>query len=588
MKISIKPSCAQPAPSRGAGSAADRATRCRAAVLGIAFFALFFVLLARLYAIQINGSENHRARREAQTKAMLAVERPRGTVCDVRGQVLALSAPVESAWADPSAFGEDERGDAARELAEILGLRAEDVLEKISRPGRRFVWLKRRLSTGELEAYRILSDRPPFKVSRNASSPKIGLIPEYARRYPNGPLMSHVLGFFSGDPSMHEGVERVADDWLSGERTVFPVSVDGRRRVLDAPLMKLAGADVHLTLDLLLQRVVEEELDAVCAEFTPKWAAAVVMDPRTGAVLAISSRPTFDPNTAGLAPAEARRNRAITDPYEPGSTFKPFLMAYALGLGLVTPKTKFDCENGLWKHGPRLLHDHHPYGMLTLAEVIIKSSNIGAAKLGALVMGKERLHECMSRFGFGVRSGIDLPAEDAGRLFPLSRWSIYTVTSVPMGHEISTTPLQLVAAMSAIANGGMLLRPRVIGRVVEADGTVLVENGREVVRRVLSREAAGKAAEILARVVKEGTGKKAAVEGVAVAGKTGTTQKVDPETGRYSHERFIASFVGFAPAEAARLCVAVVVDEPHGSYYGGSVAAPAVGRIIRRGLVYVR
>jgi cell division protein FtsI (penicillin-binding protein 3) len=382
-------------------------------------------------------------------------------------------------------------------------------------------------------------------------------------------------------------VERAANAFLAGQKGSRVVPVDARRRPLDGADAEPAGADIVLTVDLAFQRIVEEELDAACAESRPRWAVAVALEPGTGAVLAMAVRPGFDPNDPGAAPADARRNRGVTDPYEPGSTLKPFLAAWALDQGLATPETRYDCENGLWKHGPRLLHDHHPYGILTLAEVIKHSSNIGAAKLGALSLGRDRLYEGLRRFGFGERTGTDLPAEDAGSLKPPARWDRYTVTSIPIGHEISVTPLQLAAAMSAIANGGTLYRPFVVRRALAADGTLLAENGPFPVRRVVGERAAWQMIAILKEVVAGGTGRRAQVPGVAVAGKTGTTQKVDPATGRYTHERFISSFVGFAPADEARVCVAVVIDEPQGAYYGGAVAAPVVGRIIRRGLIHL-
>jgi cell division protein FtsI (penicillin-binding protein 3) len=262
--------------------------------------------------------------------------------------------------------------------------------------------------------------------------------------------------------------------------------------------------------------------------------------------------------------------------------------AFALDLDLVRPDTKFDCENGLWRHGPRTLHDHHPYGLISLSDVIAFSSNIGAAKLGALTLGPARLYECMKRWGFGVPTGSDLPAEDPGRLIPLNKWTIYSETSVPMGHEIAVTPLQLVTAMSAIANGGTLYRPFVVRRIVSTDGTILAENGAQKVRTVIGEKASREMIEILKKVVTDGTGKKAAVPGIEVAGKTGTSQKVDPRTHQYTHEKYLGSFVGFAPADDARLCVAVVMDEPQGDYYGGAVAAPVVGKIIQRGMVHVR
>lgn len=564
----------------------DQSMRRRAGVLIVLFGFVFLAILARLYSIQVLAHEVYEARREAQSRGLLKIEPARGGILDRGRQVLAVSVPVESVWADPSVL--EDQTSAARVLAAVLGLPEEAVRRRLEQADRRFVWIKRQLPREEAEAVRRLLGDPLFRPRRRSPSPRLGLLTEYARRYPFGGLMAHVVGFQSGDPRMNEGLERSADSWLAGEGNVQKISVDGRRWPLGTPGGGSAGANVILTADVMFQKVVEEELDAACEEFRPKWAAAVALDPRTGDLLALASRPGFDPNEPARFPPEARLNRPLAAPYEPGSTLKPFLAALALDARLVTPKTKFDCENGLWKCGSRILHDHRPYGTLTLEEVIVFSSNIGAAKLGALTLGKERMNEGLRRFGFGARTGVDLPAEDEGQFFPLARWNSYSVTSIPMGHEIAVTPLQLAAAMSALADGGVWRRPRIVRRVQAADGTVLADAGSSgEVRRVVSERAAREMVEILKGVVERGTGKKAGVPGLAVAGKTGTTQKVDPRTRQYTHEKYIGSFVGFAPAERPRACVAVVLDEPQGAYYGGAVAAPVVGRILRRGLVFV-
>jgi cell division protein FtsI (penicillin-binding protein 3) len=565
----------------------DQSARRRAVLLGLGIFGLFLALVARLYAIQIVEHDAYSEKSRSQGKALFSVDSPRGSVFDRNLQALAVSVPVSSVWANPRAISDWPQ--AARLLSRALCLREDFVRQQLLRDDRDFVWLKRKVTPEEADLVRGLLREPPFRVdSRRSPLAKIGLATEYSRRYPFGALFAHGLGHVSEDPRMFEGLERSLHSLLGGESRTFEARVDGRRQPIGVPEMDLGGVDVYLTIDVLLQKILEEELDQACLEHHPKWAAAVAMDPRTGAVLALGNRPAFDPNEPSRAAAGDRLNRSIGAPYEPGSTLKPFVAAFALEAGLIRPETKIDCENGLWRHGPRTLRDAHPYGILTLAEVIAFSSNIGAAKLGAFTLGPARLYECMRQWGFGTRSGIELPAEDSGRLIPLSHWTVYSQTSLPMGHEITVTPLQLVTAMSAIANGGTLYRPFLVRRVLTSDGVIQSEKSPEVVRRVIGEKTSREMIEILEKVVKEGTGKKAALEDVRVAGKTGTSQKVDPRTHQYTHERYLASFVGFAPASEARICVAVVLDEPEGAYYGGAVAAPVVGRIIQRGLVFAR
>lgn len=562
----------------------DRSSRRRAAVVGAAFAVLFLALLARLYAVQILGVEKRLDARLAQGRGIVNDTRPAGTIVDQNDQILALSVPVESLWLNPSAFTAPERAEALRRLAAVLGLRDAELRAKVeARATRDFVWIARKLPEDLAKAVKALLADPLFK---RGAEPKAGFQIEYARRYPHGTLLSHVLGHRGEDTQ--EGVEKFANEWLKARTVSTPMDVDARRHPLGASSVDYGTTSVELTVNLHFQRILEEEMDALLGEFTPKWAAAVALDPRTGAVLAIVNRPTFDPNTPAATGADSRLNRAIVFPYEPGSTLKPFTAVVALDLGLVRPDTKIDCENGIWKHGPRLLHDHHPYGKISVADIQIHSSNIGAAKIGALILGAKRTHEALTRFGFGEPTGIDLPAEDNGRLFPLRKWNIYSETSVPMGHEIMVTPLQLVAAMSAIANGGTLYKPWVIKRVETSDGVVLAEGAPRAVRRVVSEKAAREMVDILKLTVKDGTGKKAAVEGVEVGGKTGTSQKIDPVTKRYTHEKYISSFVGFAPADDPKICLAVIVDEPKGAYYGGAVAAPVVGRALSRGLVHLK
>jgi cell division protein FtsI (penicillin-binding protein 3) len=565
----------------------DQSSRRRAAAFQVFFCLIFLGLISRLYCVQIVAHEKQLVERDRQVSGRITVELPPGAILDRNNQLLAVSVPREFVWINPSAIV--DKAAAAKALAPVLGKPESLLLDQVSRQDMKFVLLKHQLSDREVAGVRRLMNEAPFKLERRATDQRLGLRTEYLRQYPQGSILGNVIGHDAVDAKNKEGLERFLAFYLGQAPRSVAISHDGRQQAIGAPSLDLESAQATLTVDLLLQKVVEEELDAACAEHRPKWAVAVVMNPRSGEILAIANRPSYDPNKPGDAPADARQNRAVTFPYEPGSTLKPFHTAYALDLGLIRPETIIDCEGGVWHHGPRFLHDHHPESKIPVSQVIIRSSNIGAAKIGALILGQKRLYECMKRWGFGERSGVDLPAEDSGLLFPLSKWTIYSETSVPMGHEISVTPLQLCAAMSAIANGGTLYRPYIVRRVASSDGTVLVDNGPQALRRVIGQKAAKEMVEILKGVVQEGTGKKAAVPGIEVAGKTGTSQKIDPRTRQYTHEKYDASFVGFAPADDPKLCIAVVLDEPQGgSYYGGAVAAPVVSRIIQRGLVYVK
>lgn len=541
---------------------------------------LFSGIIFRLYDLQIAGHEDYRRVREDQSRGRVDQRRPRGTIFDARGDALALSVPVASVGAEPPRITDVEA--TARRLAPVVGMDVAAVLKLLTRTrsgsGRRFdfVWIRRHVSKSTADAVRGLR------------LPGVVLKEELDRSYPQGPLLAHVLGLVKIEDRGREGsagVEQSCEAWLAGGLGRSEVDVDGRRRTLSWPDSISGGADIYLTIDAQFQRVVEDALDAACERHRPAWASAIAIDPRTGAILALANRPGYDPNRPG--PDAGFRNLAVFEQYEPGSTWKIFTVAGALEAGVVKPSTVFDCEMGAWRHGARVLHDHDPFGRLSVTDIIAESSNIGAAKIG-IALGPKRLRETAAAFGFGRRTGVDLPAESRGILHALSRWNSFSITSVPMGHEISVTPLQLVVAFAAIANGGSMLRPYVVDRVVESDGAQVRRAEPTVERRAISERVAAELRRMLREVVKTGTGAKAQVEGLDIAGKTGTTQKVDPATKKYSHEKYTSSFVAFAPAEGARICIAVIIDEPQGAYYGGAVAAPIVGEILKNGMKFIR
>jgi cell division protein FtsI (penicillin-binding protein 3) len=493
----------------------------------------------------------------------------RGPIVDRMGETLALTIDAESLYAHPDELRSE--GYKMERLAAALGMSTADVRRKAEAKAP-FVWLKRLAEPREVEAVEALATRG------------VGTLPERRRVYPRGSLAVHVLGFSGIDAQGLEGVERFYDDMIRPPAHVVEVGCDahGRNLVTNPvdPGEFPIGARVELTLDAALQAVVERELALGVSAARAAAGTAVVLDTATGAVLAVANVPSFDPNNVAAARPAARRNRAVTDVYEPGSTFKAILAAAALDVGVAKDTDQVFCEEGRYRVGRRTVRDHHPHGWLSLAEVVQYSSNIGTTKFAQSV-GNERFHAYVRAFGFGEKTGIDLPGEVPGMLRPVAGWTPIDLATASFGQGLAVTPLQIARAFAAIANGGEILRPFIVSRVVAADGRVLFEQKRTVVRRVVRRETAQRVTAMLRRVVEAegGTGHLARLPGVAVAGKTGTSQKVDSETGRYSPTARVASFVGFVPADAPRVVVAVVVDEPRSSPYGGVVAAPVFREI---------
>lgn len=560
-----------------------RSVRRRAGAVIVSIGILYALLSFRLFDLQVLGHDRLGSLRVRQSSSRLRIDHPRGSILDARGELLAVSLPVASVYADPRRVP----GGSTEAVARALSMEPARVKALLSRTGS-FVWLKRSVTPEEEGRIRALNLPRVVDVRR-----------EFERLYPAGEDAAHVLGLVRKDPADAldamggEGIELRMDARLRREDWLEPVQVDARRRPLTGVSRLEPGADVQLTLDARVAGVVEEELDAVVTEWSPKWASVVVLDPRDGTVLAMSNRPGFDPNRGGEAPAEHRRNRAVTDFYEPGSIVKLFSIAGALDERLLTPETTFPC-NGTWRHGPRTMHEHDDkvHGTIRVTEIVSESCNLGAAMIGAKTLGERRLHDWFAKFGFGRRTGVELPAETPGQFKSLAKWDrYYTVTSMSIGHEISVTPLQLANATAVLANGGVWRPVRLVECVTAADGRVLDHRTFDPGRRILSPKTCAQVRSMMVACVEQGTGRECAVEGVTVAGKTGTTQKFDPSTRSYRSGKHTGSFVCFAPAgeeETARVVVVVVIDEPQGAYYGGKVAAPAARRILERILPIVR
>lgn len=524
-------------------------------------------LAFRLHTLQVERHEEFRADKRRQSSARLEIHQRRRSIFDASGRCLAVSTGKPSLFADPKGIGDP--AECARRLSPILRISEEELLRKLTERHREFVWLKRKVTEEE--------------ARRAMEIAGISTVTEYQREYPEGRTACHVLGHVGLDEEGQEGVELAADAWLAERRDRVSAAVDGGRQVFrrDSAGPALRG-DVVLTIDLEWQRIVEQELARSFAEHQPEAATGIVMHPRTGAILALAGLPDYDPSESARTPADRRRNRALTDPYEPGSTVKPLVIARALEKKIITPSSVFHCENGRFRVGSRTIHDHEPYGPLTVTDIVARSSNVGAVKI-ALLLGREEVRGILERFGFGRRAGIDLPGESAGVLYPLSRWSSFTLTSAPLGHEMLATPLQLLCAYAAVANGGRRVVPYVVEEVMEEEGTILARRGRQEGQVILSPGVAAQLKEMLRAVVVSGTGKEADVQGLRVAGKTGTTQTFDPQTRTYRRDRHIATFVGFAPVEDPQVSLIVVVHRARGTAYGGRIAAPIAARILERG-----
>ncbi|MFA6384622.1 MAG: penicillin-binding transpeptidase domain-containing protein [Candidatus Omnitrophota bacterium] len=550
--------------------------RRRAEAVFVIVLIFFIVCLTRLLYIQFFRADYLASIAKKQHNLYIELEPRRGTIYDSNFKPQAVNLAFESVFASPNDMTRAQKDAAELNLSAILKMSAGNLRSKLSRK-KSFVWISRKISPEQAQQIKDLQLKG------------VGFIKESKRCYPNGYLLSHVLGFAGLDNKGLEGVELCYDKYLKGQAGWAVMLRDARRKrlnVYDNSLMPKDGYDIVLTVDEVIQYIAERELEAAFRKYHAKGASIVVMDPRTGAILAMANRPTFDPNDPTSRDKDIRRNRAICDMFEPGSVFKIVTASAALEERKVNEMTPFFCENGEYKIAGRILHDHTSHGTLTFREVIELSSNIGTVKVAHL-LGAEMLYRYVKAFGFGTKSGIDIPGEISGSMKPTRQWSKTTITCVPMGQEVGVTALQLVTAVSVVANGGTLMKPYVIKEIRDKTGDMIKYTSPTAVRRVLDEDTAARMKKILIGVVENGTGKLAKLDGFTAAGKTGTAQKVEPG-GRYSHSRFMASFIGFAPAEDPQLAIAVTLDEPRGIYYGGVVAGPVFKNVAADSLKYLR
>jgi cell division protein FtsI (penicillin-binding protein 3) len=536
----------------------------------VGIFALALcALMARLFDIQILQHHLLAGLAERQYQKTIELRGKRGTIYDRRMHELALSIDRESVYLNPNEFAKNPEG--LNRLARVLALKEATILEKMQ-SDRQFVWLKRQVSPEESATLRSLGLKG------------IGFVTESQRFYPKRALAGQVIGFVGTDETGLEGIEHSYEGALAGEARRVVLDRDARGRSIALRSETLGqlpqGQDLVLTLDERIQFVAERELRAQVSRAGARGGVVVVMDPFTGEILALANESVFDPTHFRDASPKSWRERGITDTFEPGSTLKAMLTAAALEERLVRPDDMFFGEQGSIQVANASIRDHEKFGWLTFREVIEKSSNVGTIKVGQR-LGKERFYDYLTRFGFGNQTGVDFPGEAPGVLRPPQQWSEISLASLSIGQELAVTPLQLTTAFSALANGGMLVRPRLV-KAVAGDGGIPRDTAPVHVRRVISESTARQVTSILHGVVARGTGKEAALEGYAVAGKTGTAQKFDATLGRYSSQKTIASFVGYLPAERPRVTILVSLDEPQGDMAWGSVAAAPVFSAIAR------
>jgi cell division protein FtsI/penicillin-binding protein 2 len=590
--------------------------------LGLVLVAAFSGLGYRLVDLQVMRHCELSEKAESNTRREFVFEPRRGDILDVKGNVLATSMFAKTLCADPSLMNERQADVVARALAPLLQVDDRALFKRLATRTRinekgetnlvQYVRIKQRVPVETWDKIQAAMTNLNFGVDEKkltkteqaayrALRQKAVFAENYPIRvYPNQSLAAHILGYAQTEDSEinsnvvseivgTDGIEKTMDEKLAGVAGWRLTEADRRGRELvslrNQDLEARDGLNVVLTIDSVIQNFVEKALAEAMEKHSPISASGIVMRPKTGEILAMATLPNFDPNNPGASSADARRNRVITDVVEPGSTFKIVVVSSALNDHVVALSDMFDCEHGHFYYAGTLLHDHEPYDMLSVQGIIMKSSNIGAAKIG-IKLGEDNLYKHITTYGFGSRTGLPLPGEVPGIVHSLKNWSKVSVAQIPMGQGIAVTRLQMLMAMCAIANNGVLMRPMLINRLEDGKGSTVVRYSPQSVRRTTEECAAKLTIEALKTVVsKEGTAPKAALEHYTVAGKTGTAQKA--ENGKYAPGKYVASFIGFFPADNPEICISVVLDEPKEGYYGGQVAGPIFKEIAERSANYL-
>lgn len=559
--------------------------RARIVIGGLA--AVYLLIVLRAFHIQVLGVRGLRELGSRQYCASTPLVPKRGVILDRTGGELAVSLSTKSIFVQPARLSDTSR--AASLLARRLGAPAADIRKLLS-TDRTFVWVKRQIPAPEAEeAVRELREELGGG-NGGASDAGVGTVEEPKRYYPDRELAAPVLGFTDRDGVGIEGIELTLDKYLRGAHRSILCERDARGRVIvpaDAAQVNTAGHAVSLTIDRNVQHIAQSALAEAVGKYRARGGTAVVMLPSTGEILAMAAVPSFNPNVPADALPETRKNRAITDGLEPGSTFKVFTVASALESGAIVPTDRIFCENGAYRFARRVIHDTHRHGWLSVTEVLKFSSNIGAAKIAGR-MDPGRFHDVIRSFGFGTKTGIELSGEIGGLMPSRSAFSPIRRATVAFGQGILVTPIQIAAAMSAVVNGGRYMKPYIVREIRDPEGKVVYRGAPQELRRVVSPRTSKLLREMLGTVVQEdGTGAQARINGFLVGGKTGTSQKVEPGTGRYSRDKRVASFVGFLPLDDPELLILVTVDEPKGQVYGGVVAAPAFNQIAVKTAYYL-
>lgn len=534
--------------------------KCEAVFL---FFLLFlFFCILRLFYIQIFRSNYLADIANKQHNLFAELEPFRGVIYDVNFKPQTLNLPADSLYASPNMMTERDKEAAILQLSNVLNFSKDYLRERLYRK-KSFIWLARKISPEQAQVIKKLKIK------------SLGFLRESKRSYPNTYLASQIIGFAGIDNRGLEGIELYLDKYLRGEPGWGIFLRDARQKRLDIyqkMVLPKDGMDIVLTIDQVVQYIAERELDKAYKTHNAKGASIIVMDPHTGKILALANRPTYNLNEYSNVSKDQTRNRAICDLFEPGSVFKIVTASAALEEKRLTEEDRIFCENGIYRVANHTLHDHAPHGWLTFREVIEESSNIGTTKI-AQMLGPETVYKYVRLFGFGSKLGIDLQGEIPGMIKEPRFWSKTSIGAVPIGQEVGVTALQLASALSVIANGGQLMKPYIIEEIRDKQGRVIKRTAPTLIRKVISLDTAARMSKMLTGVVEEGTGKMAQIPGLTSAGKTGTAQKLEAN-GAYSHNKFIASFIGFAPVEDPVVTIVVTLDEPHPNYYGGVVAAP--------------